>query len=114
LVVARSSSGEPWFTSYWEAIEAGEDLRAALDRELLEETGLAVHAEPRLAFSVEVRDAGVIAHTFECEVTGAILPNDPDGFVQAVEWIEADEALARLDALDWYDTGPLRAWLGKA
>ena len=88
-------------------------MSQALTRELREETGLTHQGEPRLAFSVKVPGGNLIAHTFECEVLGTILPNDPDGFVQAVEWIEVDEALARLDALDWYDAGPLRAWLGK-
>jgi 8-oxo-dGTP diphosphatase len=91
-------------------VEPEEELRNALERELREETGLSLSAEPSLAFVVE-NEEGTVAYTFECRATGVVAPNDPDRIILAVEWVPRDEALARLDALSWYDAEPLRAWL---
>ncbi len=99
-------------------VEAGEALAEAVRRELSEETGLDLVGEPRLTFVVQVlRTAAAdemvegVAFTFACAVSGVIQPRDPDGDVLRAAWIEEEDALNRLDALAWYDTAPLRAWL---
>ncbi len=101
-------------------VDPGEALVEALRRELSEETGLDLVAQPRLAFVVQVLRAAPaaaeerverVAFTFACAVSGVIQPRDPDGLVLRAAWIEAEDALNRLDALAWYDTAPLRVWL---
>lgn len=98
-------------------VEEGETPEAALRREIAEETGLSIHGVPSLAFSVDIEAAmeDLVgewrALTFACAADGALRPADPDGLILAAEWFEQDEALARLEAVEWYDSGPLRAHL---
>jgi hypothetical protein len=63
-----------------------------------------------LAFVAEGPDGGV-AYSYECHVSGELVPNDPDGIIRRVEWVPRDQALARLAAFSWYDGEPLRGWL---
>ena len=94
-------------------VEAGETVIEALHREVREETGLEIQPQPTLAFAVHVigPEDQYLALTFACEATGALAPDDPDGYILDVAWVEEDEALARLDRVSWYDTGPLRRLL---
>lgn len=99
-------------------VEPGEELLAALGRELYEETGLTLDSVPRVAFIVQVQhDSGDgqvdkwLAVSFSCDAVGEIQPRDPDGLVLAAAWIEEGDALDRLALLDWYDCTPLRRWL---
>ena len=94
-------------------VEAGETVIEALQREVLEETGLKIEQQPTLAFAVHVLepDDQYLALTFACEATGAPAPDDPDGYILDVAWVEEHEALARLDRVSWYDTRPLRRLL---
>lgn len=98
-------------------VEEGETPEAALRREIAEETGLSIRGAPTLAFSVDI-EAGLDdlvgewrALTFACAADGTLRPADPDGLILAAKWIEHDQALARLEAVEWYDSGPLRAHL---
>jgi ADP-ribose pyrophosphatase YjhB (NUDIX family) len=94
-------------------VEHGESVLEALRRELHEETGLELAGEARLAFVTHVIGSGeqYLALTFSCEAIGALAPNDPDGYILDVAWVEESEALARIEGVDWYDSGPLRRHL---
>ena len=94
-------------------VEAGETVLEALEREVREETGLHLDPQPRLAFAVHVVEPEdhYLALTFACEATGALAPADPDGYILDVEWVQEDEALARLGRVSWYDAEPLRRFL---
>ena len=91
-------------------VEAGESVVEGLRRELREETGLELAGEPRLAFVVHIvaPEESYLALTFSCEATGTLAPNDPDGLVLNIAWVDETDALARLGRVSWYDTGPLR------
>lgn len=98
-------------------VEDGESLEAALAREILEETGLVVAGTPVLAFSVEIiaemEDlvGAWRAVTYACRAEGDVAPADPDGLVMNAEWVPIEDAIGRLEAVEWYDSGPLRAFL---
>jgi 8-oxo-dGTP pyrophosphatase MutT (NUDIX family) len=98
-------------------VEEGEEPIVALRREVTEETGLAVHGRPELAFEVEVEldtdlHAGTYrAMTFTCRATGVVEPNDPDGLVQRAAWVDAADALRSLADVQWYECEPLRRYL---
>lgn len=94
-------------------VETDETLLAALERELVEETGLALAGIPTIAFAVELlTDAGSYsALTFDCRVDGVLGPNDPDGFVRAAAWIPSTDAIDRLRLITWYDCRPIEQYL---
>ena len=94
-------------------VEAGELLVEALRRELEEETGLRLIAEPRMAFLVDIvgSEGRYSAITFDCAADGTLQPNDPDGLVLRAEWVETAEALQRLACVAWYDCVPLERFL---
>ena len=70
-------------------VEAGEPLRAALRREVLEETGLRVRVGDQVALHEQMPAAGVPGHflilVFSAEVTGGRLQAGDDA--DAAEWV---------------------------
>ena len=98
-------------------VEPGESLEAALEREIREETGLRMAGTPVLAFSVEIAAemddlvGAWRAVTYACRAEGEVAPADPDGLILSAEWVPIEDAFARLEAVEWYDSGPLRAFL---
>ena len=99
-------------------VEPSEDIITALHRELREETGLSIVGRPELAFVVQVfTDTGEdivegCGFYFACDVAGEIHPQDPDSIVINAQWFPEDEAIRRLEQLEWYDCTPLKHWLG--
>lgn len=99
-------------------VEDGEAPEAAVRRELAEETGLVVVGMPQVAFAVEIEaDLQDLvgrwrARTYACDATGTIAPADPDELIVAADWVQQAEALERLEAVEWYDSAPLRSYLG--
>lgn len=121
LVKQQGPGGLSWWLPGG-VVEPGEELVTALQRELIEETGLCLEGTPHLAFIVQLlretedglRDAGFAFH-FSCEVSGQLCSNDPDGLVLSAHWREEKEVLDLLSVHTWYDCEPLRCWLsGKA
>lgn len=99
-------------------VEDGEAPEAALRRELAEETGMVVVGTPRLAFAVEIEAelqdlvGRWRAWTYACDATGTIAPADPDELIVAADWVPQAVAFERLEAVEWYDSAPLRSYLG--
>ena len=115
LLVRQQGPGDP--VPSWSlpggVVEAGELLTAALERELLEETGLTVGDVGSLAYVVQVQDqARAQLHdgrgsgpdhlwtTFVFEIstwTGDLEPRDPDGLVLDAVFLPVNEALRRIE-----------------
>ena len=120
LLLVQHQSADEAPDSWWLPggnVEPGEDLLQALQRELIEETGLLLQGTPHIAFVVQVKhqrldkmEEGLAFH-FACEVSGQIQPQDPDQLVVAASWLPETEALAHLATLSWYDVEPLQRWL---
>jgi 8-oxo-dGTP diphosphatase len=115
LLVEEREVGDP--ESTWMLpggkVEAGETLIQALERELVEETGLRLGGSPVIAFAIDIigADGRYSAITFECDADGDLAPNDPDGLVLAASWVATDEAFTRLRCVAWYDCVPLERYL---
>ena len=74
-------------------VEEGEDLVAALQREVLEETGITVNVGKLGGIYSNVK-SHIVMFDFLCDfVSGEPLTSAES---LAVEWIEADEALSRI------------------
>jgi ADP-ribose pyrophosphatase YjhB (NUDIX family) len=94
LVVRR---GHPPHAGHWSIpggrLEPGEDDVAAVERELLEETGLVVRAGALLGV-VELGppDARVVVHDYRCELVGGDLRAGDDA--AAAAWVTSAELRA--------------------
>jgi ADP-ribose pyrophosphatase YjhB (NUDIX family) len=92
-------------------VDAAEGWLEALRREIAEETGVVVGESPIEAFRIVAED-GSEWRTYSClECSGELMPNDPDGEVLQAAWFPLGDALTHLEAIAWYDIGPLRAWI---
>lgn len=118
LLVRQAAPGE---TPFWSVpsgqVEDGELVTEALERELLEETGLQLVDPGRLAFILQIenrrseqlhwsRGPGNGYHatvwTFEIDSwNGELGPRDPDGFVGEARFVAIPDAIAQLEKLHW-------------
>ena len=91
VLMIRSPRGD------WEfpggQVEEGEDLVAALQREVREETGLTVTVG-RLAGVYSNVKSHIVMFDFLCELMSGELQTSAESLV--VEWVEAGEALGRI------------------
>jgi 8-oxo-dGTP diphosphatase len=96
-------------------VEPGELVTEALVRELREETGLELLDPGRLLYTVQTTDSADswVALVFETDACrGDILCADPDGLVNAAEFVDRATALERLAALSWLNMRePVMAYL---
>ena len=91
VLMIRSPRGD------WEfpggQVEEGEDLIAALQREVLEETGLTVTVGKLAGVYSNVK-SHIVMFDFLCELVSGELQTSAESL--AVEWVAADEALGRI------------------
>ena len=94
-------------------VEADETLLAALSRELMGETGLALDGLPQVASVVELgtADGPYSAITFDSPAVGSVEPHDPDGLLLSAAWVPHREAIERLRLVEWFDCVPLERFL---
>ncbi len=74
-------------------VEEGEDLVTALQREILEETGMVVTVG-KLAGVYSNTKSHIVMFDFLCELVSGKLQTSAESL--AVEWVEASEALERI------------------
>lgn len=107
LMVRQAAPGEePVWSIPSGRVDDGELATEALARELLEETGLVAADGAALAFSAQVDDSlrgyRAAVWTFEIGVRGGLpAPRDPDGFVLEATFVPMEEAVQRLEGIDW-------------
>ena len=91
VLMIRSPRGD------WEfpggQVEEGEDLIAALQREVLEETGLTVTAGKLAGVYSNVK-SHIVMFDFLCKLVSGELRTSDESL--AVEWVETDDALGRI------------------
>ena len=108
LMVRQAGPGEePAWTIPGGRVEKGEELVAALVREVAEETGLVVLDPGQVAFTTEAEDpsAGWSASVSTWDVaawSGDLEPHDPDGYVLEAAWKPLGEALDLLVEVSWH------------
>ena len=78
--------------SHWEApggiLEVDEDIRAGLKREVLEETGLQVHAEDLTGVYKNMKH-GIVALVFRCRIIGGSVRETSEA--QDLRWMSSEE-----------------------
>jgi 8-oxo-dGTP diphosphatase len=77
-------------------VEVGESLTAALEREVLEESGLTVRSGRLLAVYSNVRPPSKVMFTFEAELVGGSLTTSDE--TPEVGWFKPEEALVLVTA----------------
>lgn len=108
LMVRQAGPGEePAWTIPGGRVEEGEEVAAALVREVAEETGLTLLDAGRVAFTTEAEDpgAGWSASVSTWDVaawSGDLEPRDPDGYVLEAAWKPLAEALELLAGVSWH------------
>jgi ADP-ribose pyrophosphatase YjhB (NUDIX family) len=107
LMVRQAGPGEePAWSIPGGRVEPGEFVTDALEREVLEETGIRVVDPGALAFLAQMDDRreGYFATVWTWDVArweGDVAPADPDGFVDDAAFVPLPEAIAHLSAISW-------------
>ena len=107
LMVRQAGPGEePAWSIPGGRVEPGEFVVDALERELLEETGLRVvdRGAPAFLAQMDDRREGYFATVWTWDVAsweGEVAPADPDGFVHEAAFVPLDQALEHLRAISW-------------
>jgi len=115
LVANRRRDGSVDWTPPGGVIDEGETVREGLAREVVEETGLRIRSWRRCAYRVEV-EAPELAwvlrvEAWEVEAAGTISIDDPDGIVEHVRGVRADEARRLMLASPLWIQVPVGHWL---
>ena len=116
LVRNRRRDGRADWSPPGGVIDEGEGLMAGLGREVHEETGLRVQRWRGPAYHVEARapemdwNLRVEVHV-ALEVAGDLRVDDPDGIVEAADFVEAAEVAARLGSAPRWVAEPLLDWV---
>ncbi len=98
-------------------VEQGELIHEALQREVMEETGLTITDEAHLAYITQVdaiyQSRQVVAFVLEISAyQGDLNPNDPDNLTHDVAFVSITEAINRLNRVIWASMrDPLQAYL---
>jgi 8-oxo-dGTP diphosphatase len=76
-------------------VERGESTLDALNREVKEETGLAITDVRHLAYAVHVEDVRrndrAVSFAFAADYDGLLNPRDPDGYIVEARFVPVDE-----------------------
>lgn len=108
LMVLQAGPGEePFWSVPGGRVEPGELATEALERELLEETGIRIVDPGRVAFTAQMdnRQDGWFATVWTWEVAawdGEPAPDDPDGYVSEAAFLPLAEAVERLSGIAWH------------
>ena len=116
LVRNRRRDGRADWSPPGGVIDEGEGLMTGLGREVHEETGLWVQRWTGPAYQVEAQapemdwDLRVEVHV-ALEVAGDLRVDDPDGIVEAADFVQAAEVATRLDSAPRWVAEPLLSWV---
>lgn len=117
LVHNRRRDGRADWSPPGGVIDEGEGLMSGLGREVLEETGLRIERWSGPAYLVEAEAPDMDWHLrvevhLALDVVGELRVADPDGIVEAADFVAAGDVAARLRSAPRWVAEPLLDWMG--